>query len=83
MDTRSCKNCRFYSPGSVHDCAERVDELVRDKERATFCDHFQVKAAFRCDHPVTGKPAGTGATLSTGTTAASSGRSAFDDLFKS
>jgi len=72
-DTRACKNCRFYSPGSWHDCAERSDELVKDKERANFCDQFQLNPAFRSDHPVKGTQPG----------AETPGRSAFDDLFKS
>jgi hypothetical protein len=39
-DTRSCRNCAFYSPGSHYDCRETVDEAVRDKERANFCESF-------------------------------------------
>jgi len=56
-----------------HDCAERSDELVKDKERANFCDQFQLNPAFRSDHPVKGTQPG----------AETPGRSAFDDLFKS
>jgi len=82
-DSRSCKNCRFYSPGSVYDCAERVEEPVKEKDRANFCDHFQLNPAFRCDHPVKGKISGTGASGPSASAAASSGRSAFEDLFKS
>jgi hypothetical protein len=39
-DIRSCKNCVYYAPGSHYDCHETVDEAVRDKERANFCEHF-------------------------------------------
>jgi len=67
-DIRSCRNCRFWSPGSYHDCAERVEDAVSDKERANFCDSFQLNPAFRLDHSVKGPE--------------SPNRSAFDDLFK-
>jgi len=45
-DLHSCINCRFYSPGSHYDCHENVDELVKDKENANFCDYFSVKKSF-------------------------------------
>ena len=40
----SCVNCRFYQPGSNYDCHETVDEEVRDKEGANFCDYFSVNS---------------------------------------
>lgn len=39
---RACRNCRFYEPGAHWDCRETIDEPVRDKERANFCDYFQL-----------------------------------------
>ena len=36
----SCVNCRFYSPGSYHDCAEHVEEFISDKKKANYCDSF-------------------------------------------
>lgn len=41
-DLHSCINCRFYSPDSHYGCSETIDELVKDKERANFCDYFSV-----------------------------------------
>ncbi|WP_298533367.1 hypothetical protein [uncultured Treponema sp.] len=41
-DLHSCVNCKFYSPGSHYDCHETIDELVKDKESANFCDYFSV-----------------------------------------
>ncbi len=38
----SCVNCRFYSPGSYHDCAERVEEFISDKKKANYCDFFMM-----------------------------------------
>ena len=40
-DLHSCRGCSFYAPGSHFDCHETVDELVADKERANFCEHFK------------------------------------------
>ena len=77
-DVRSCKNCGFFSPGSYHDCAERVDEAVRDKARANFCDSFRLNAAYRSDHPVSGK-----ATGSASSSGKSDSRADFDSLFNS
>ncbi|ULQ59563.1 hypothetical protein K7I13_14015 [Brucepastera parasyntrophica] len=74
-DIRCCKNCRFYSPGSYHDCAERPDELVSDKERANFCDQFQLEPSFRTDHG--------GKNETDASKKASDARSAFDSLFNS
>jgi hypothetical protein len=39
---RCCKNCAFYNPGAHYDCRETVEELVADKERANFCEHFRL-----------------------------------------
>ena len=38
----SCVNCRFYQPGAHYDCHETIDEQVRDKEAANFCEYFSV-----------------------------------------
>ncbi len=73
-DIRSCRNCRFYSPGAYHDCDERVDQAVTDKERANFCEMFQLNPAFRRDHhapDTTPSPRDDSST-----------RSAFDRLFE-
>lgn len=48
-DLHSCLNCRHYSPGSHYDCFETVEELVKDKERANFCDWFSVKTVFTAE----------------------------------
>lgn len=66
-DLHSCLNCGFYDPSAPKQCREPVAELVRDKARANFCDHFRFK-----DWP--GAP--------TDTTAAGRDRKALDDLFR-
>ncbi len=44
-DLHICLNCRFYSPGAHYDCAETVDEIVTDKERANFCTFFSFRSS--------------------------------------
>ena len=39
-DLHSCRGCAFYAPGSHFDCHETVDEVIADKERSNFCEHF-------------------------------------------
>ncbi len=52
-DLKICLNCRFYTMGAHWDCAESIDEMVRDKDRANFCTFF----SFRQSIPGTKAPA--------------------------
>lgn len=45
-DLHCCRQCKFYSPGSHYDCREVQAELVKDKERANFCDYFSASNKF-------------------------------------
>ncbi|MCB0343424.1 MAG: hypothetical protein H6626_04595 [Pseudobdellovibrionaceae bacterium] len=40
-DVHVCKNCRFYDTGSYNECKEPSADVVREKERANFCDYFE------------------------------------------
>jgi hypothetical protein len=40
-DLRSCRNCRHSDLRAAKQCREPQAELVKDKERANFCDFFQ------------------------------------------
>ncbi|MBW1721575.1 MAG: hypothetical protein JRH13_03885 [Deltaproteobacteria bacterium] len=42
-DLRCCKQCRFYDPGAYNECREVSAERIMDKERANFCDYFQIR----------------------------------------
>ena len=42
----SCLNCVFYEKGSHYDCHETVEEPVKDKEDANFCDFFKARSSF-------------------------------------
>ncbi len=39
-DLHCCRNCRFYDPAAPKQCREPQAELVREKEKANFCDFF-------------------------------------------
>lgn len=40
-DVHCCKNCRHFDPGKNNQCNEPQAELVREKDRANFCDFFE------------------------------------------
>jgi hypothetical protein len=40
VDLRCCLNCVFYDRAVSKQCRETVNELVREKEKANFCDYF-------------------------------------------
>ena len=39
-DLYCCLNCRFYDPAAAKQCREPAAELVKDKNRANYCDYF-------------------------------------------
>lgn len=45
-DLHSCRNCKFYDAGSHYDCRENIYDLVKDKERANFCEWFSARETF-------------------------------------
>jgi hypothetical protein len=71
-DLRSCKNCRFYSPGLRGDCRETSAEGQSDKERANFCDWFSLDTKFRSSSAGKSKEQ----------EKAEASKTAFDNLFK-
>lgn len=40
-DLHSCKCCAFFDPKTYNECRETSADVVRDKERANYCDYFQ------------------------------------------
>ncbi|MDR0322447.1 MAG: hypothetical protein LBI28_13185 [Treponema sp.] len=71
-DLRSCKNCRFFLPGTRGDCRESGAEPQSDKERGNFCDWFSLDEKYRAKSD--GQQADRGK--------ASASKTAFDNLFK-
>ena len=49
-----CKLCRFYDVTVAKHCREPIADLVRDKERANFCDYFAINVAAKTQ--VSGDP---------------------------
>ena len=41
-DVHACKNCEFYDLMAYNECREPAADVVREKERANFCDFFKV-----------------------------------------
>lgn len=39
-DVHVCKNCEFYDPKVYNECRETSADVVREKDRANFCDYF-------------------------------------------
>ena len=66
-DLRCCLNCRFHDRSAPKQCREPIAELVKEKDRANYCDHFLFKES------TAGAPVKDGET---------SIRKALDDLFK-
>ena len=71
-DLRCCRGCRHFDPSKRWQCKENIDKPIVDKERANFCDLFQIRSAMK-------RPGG----VTTDTRDSKDVRkSRFDDLFK-
>jgi len=66
-DLACCLNCKFHDRSAPKQCREPIAELVREKDKANYCDFFQFKET------TAGAPVKDGETAS---------RKALDDLFK-
>ena len=40
-DLHVCKNCRFYDVTAYNECKEPSADVVREKDRANYCDYFE------------------------------------------
>lgn len=65
-DLRCCLNCLFYDRAVSKQCRETIAELVREKEKANFCEYFVY-----AENRITAADVGVART-----------RTALDDLFK-
>jgi hypothetical protein len=43
-DLHVCRNCEFFDSQSYNECREPQAEVVREKERANFCDYFRPRS---------------------------------------
>ncbi len=37
-----CKMCKFFDMHSYNECRETIAERILDKEKANFCDYFEI-----------------------------------------
>ncbi len=42
-DAHVCKNCEHFDPKVYNECRETQADFVQERERANFCDYFQVR----------------------------------------
>ena len=42
-DLRVCLNCAFYAESKANACTEPQAELVKEKDKANYCDFFRFK----------------------------------------
>ncbi len=40
-DVHVCKNCRFYDPKVYNECRETSADVVKEKDRANYCEFFE------------------------------------------
>ena len=50
-DLHCCKNCRFFDPKAYNQCSEPIADVVKEKERANFCDHFEAGGSGKASGP--------------------------------
>ncbi|MEZ4871668.1 MAG: hypothetical protein R2827_05350 [Bdellovibrionales bacterium] len=41
-DIHCCYNCKFYDANAYNECKEVQADVVKEKDRANFCDYFQL-----------------------------------------
>lgn len=42
-DLKVCRNCAFHDRDSYNECRETSAERVKDKEKANFCEFFELR----------------------------------------
>lgn len=42
-DLHSCRCCQHYDPKVYNECRETQAEVIREKEKANYCDYFSPK----------------------------------------
>lgn len=70
-DQRCCRGCRHFDPHAPKQCREPIDKTITNKEKANFCDWFQVRQAVQ-----------KGGQIIREGNSKDSRKRAFDDLFK-
>jgi len=71
-DLHSCKNCRYFDPGARFECQKPIEARIAKKADRNMCMQFSVKVSVEKQQPQ----------QEVKKENVSSGRKAFDDLFK-
>jgi hypothetical protein len=48
-DVHVCKNCLFWDPKVYNECKETAADVVREKDRANYCEFFKLKCSSGVD----------------------------------
>ena len=43
-DAHCCQNCSFYDTAAYNECREPSADVVKEKERANYCDFFRPRS---------------------------------------
>ncbi|MDD3732261.1 MAG: hypothetical protein PHU88_07810 [candidate division Zixibacteria bacterium] len=70
-DLRCCRGCRHFDPTRRFQCKEPVETNIVNKEKANFCEFFQMRNVMK-------RPGG----ISTQSDTKEARKKKFDDLFK-
>jgi hypothetical protein len=44
-DLHSCRNCLHHNPNLHNECRVSGTELVRERDRTNFCEHFEISSS--------------------------------------
>jgi hypothetical protein len=44
-DLHVCKNCEFYDPKVYNECREPTADVVKEKERANYCEFYRPRSS--------------------------------------
>lgn len=44
-DVHTCKNCQFWDPKVYNECKETAADVVREKDRANYCEFFLLRTS--------------------------------------
>lgn len=53
-DLRCCRGCRHFDPNRRFQCKENIDRNIVEKEKANFCDFFQMRNVMKGPGGITG-----------------------------
>ena len=82
LELHSCKQCVHFDTGAQFECTEPITERIAKKDARNDCSFYAFRMTIEKDTAPTGTAAPTAPTPEFAAARPSSGRKAFDDLFK-